>query len=164
MITIRPMERDDIPAIAAWMVTIPLWQRYGLQPDRAAAQLEQGMAANDLLLVADVRVEDEPDARACGFVWCLPRGVFGLSPYIKLIGIQPGQSGLGIGGRLLDEVERRVTETSRDLFLLVSDFNLDAQRFYERHGFERIGAIPAYVVPDVAEVLYRKRLTSSSSQ
>lgn len=157
MMTIRPMTHDDIPTVAAWMVTIPLWQRYGLKQVRAEAQFEQGLAAHDLLLVADVG----PDAQACGFVWCLPRGAFGLSPYIKLIGVQPAYSGSGIGGGLLEEVERRVAGTSRDLFLLVSDFNTDAQRFYERHGFERIGAMPAYVVPHVAEVLYRKRLTTS---
>lgn len=154
-ISIRPMERDDVTGVAAWMVCIPLWQRYGLQQERAAAQLEQGLAVGDLLLVADV----EPEGRARGFVWCLMRGAFGLSPYIRLIGVAPGRSGSGIGGRLLDEVERRVAGSNRDLFLLVSDFNVDARRFYERRGFQQIGELRDYVLPGVAEVLYRKRLT-----
>ena len=43
------------------------------------------------------------------------------------------------------------------LFLLVSDFNVDAQRFYQRHGYTQIGAIAGYVVPEVVELLFWKR-------
>jgi hypothetical protein len=39
---------------------------------------------------------------------------------------------------------------------LVSDFNHGAQRFYERHGYRRIGALPALVLPSVAELVYWK--------
>jgi hypothetical protein len=46
---------------------------------------------------------------------------------------------------------------SSDLFLLVSDFNHDAQRFYQRQGYQQIGAIPGYVLPDVSELIFRKR-------
>jgi len=41
---------------------------------------------------------------------------------------------------------------------LCSDFNTDAQRYYEKHGYSRVGAIPDYVVPGITELIYRKRL------
>ena len=61
-----------------------------------------------------------------------------------------------MGAALLQEVEARAT--SSDLFLLVSHFNEGAQRFYRRMGYEQIGAIPGYVLPDVTELIFRKVL------
>ncbi len=83
-------------------------------------------------------------------------GAFGRSDYLRLIGVRADCAGQGIGAALLSEVEARAT--SRDLLLLVSDFNEGAQRFYRRMGYEQIGAIPGYVLPDVTELIFRKRL------
>ena len=44
------------------------------------------------------------------------------------------------------------------LFLLTSDFNHGAQRFYERRGYQRAGALPAFARPGIVELLYWKRL------
>jgi ribosomal-protein-alanine N-acetyltransferase len=44
------------------------------------------------------------------------------------------------------------------MVLLCSDFNTEAQRFYRRAGYEQVGALPDYVVPGVAELIFRKRL------
>ncbi len=88
----------------------------------------------------------------------MPRGAFGRSPYLRLIGVRPDCTDLGIGAALLAAVEDQARAISNDVFLLVSDFNADAQRFYRRHGYEQIGAIPGYVLPDVTEFLMRKRL------
>jgi ribosomal protein S18 acetylase RimI-like enzyme len=153
-ITIRPMTADDVPVIAGWMVELPLWQRYGLTASKMCAQFEQASSQDDILLVADT----DADNRACGFAWCLRAGVFGLSAYLRLIGVRPGHTGLGIGAALLKQVEHLAAETSRDLFLLTSDFNLEAQRFYHREGYEQVGAVPGYVLPDVTELIFRRRL------
>jgi hypothetical protein len=40
----------------------------------------------------------------------------------------------------------------------VSDFNVDAHRFYEKHGYVKVGALPKLVRPDVDELIYWKRL------
>jgi phosphoribosylformimino-5-aminoimidazole carboxamide ribotide isomerase len=44
----------------------------------------------------------------------------------------------------LGEVESLAAAHARTIMLLVSDFNRDAQRFYERHGYERVGTHPYY--------------------
>ena len=148
-VNIRPLTVQDISAVAAWVVTIPLWQRYGLTVEKLNGLL-QAAISTDLILTADT------DERAVGLAWVVPRGAFGRSAYLKMLGVRPDQVGLGIGARLLDQLETQVTSDA--LFLLASDFNADAHRFYERQGYQQIGAIPAYVLPDVTELIFYKRL------
>ena len=110
------------------------------------------MARGEWLLTAD------SDTPACGFAWAIPNGAFGRSPYLRLIGVQPQATGAGIGGRLLRAIEERAAQVASDLFLLVSDFNIDGQRFYTAHGYTQIGAIADYVQIGVTELIFRKRL------
>ncbi len=153
-VRVRPMTHDDIPTLAAWMVKTPLWQRYHLTIERASANFETGLARGDVLLVADAG----SDNIACGFAWCLQQGGFGRSMYLRLIGVRQERARAGVGAALMQAAEEAALTISHELFLLVSDFNLDAQRFYERHGYQRIGAIPGYVLPEVTELLYWKQL------
>ena len=140
---------DDIPVIAQWMVAMPLWQRYGVTESSARSQFTEALQRGDLLLVGG-------EATACGFAWVMHGGAFGRSDYLRLIGVRADCAGQGIGAALLTEVEARAR--SRDLILLVSDFNEGAQRFYRRMGYDQIGAIPGYVLPDVTELIFRKQL------
>ncbi|MBN8635922.1 MAG: GNAT family N-acetyltransferase [Anaerolineae bacterium] len=146
---IRPLNAEDVTVVAAWVVTIPLWQRYGASTDVLAQRLLMALDT-DLILTADT------DDQAVGLAWCVPKGGFGRSAYLRMLGVRPDQAGAGVGAALLSALE--ATVASHDLFLLTSDFNVDAQRFYQRQGYEQIGAIPGYVLPDVTELIYRKRL------
>lgn len=152
-IIIRPMATDDIPFITRWMMQVPLWQRYQLDEQKTRQQIEAAFRRQDILLVADT----DSGARACGFTWVMPQGGFGRA-YLRLIGVQPGHTGTGIGTILLGETEKLTAGISKGLFLLVSDFNTDAQRFYRRHGYRQVGAVPAYVLPDVTEFIFYKSL------
>ncbi|MCB9452874.1 MAG: GNAT family N-acetyltransferase [Anaerolineaceae bacterium] len=153
-LTIRPMTPEDFPALAAWMVTIPLWQRYGLAADRVTAQFQAAQTRGEILLSADHEAADIP----IGFAWCIPTGAFGRSAYLRLIGVHPDYAGDGVGARLLARVEAAAGTTSDSLFLLVSDFNQDAQRFYRKHGYQQAGSLADYVLPGVAELIFWKRL------
>lgn len=144
---IRLMLPEDIPAISKWMAEMPLWRRYGVTEASASANFAGALRRGDLVLVAD---------DGCGFAWVLRGGAFGRSDYLRLIGVRADCAGRGIGAALLGEAEARAE--SRDLILLVSDFNDGAQRFYQRMGYEQIGAIPGYVLADVTEFIFRKRL------
>ena len=152
-IILRPMTDDDIHGIVEWMLTIPLWQRYGLQREQTTADLQGGIARGGILYVA------EYDSAAWGFAWCLLDGMFGFCPYLKLIGVHPDKHGQNIGGLLLERIEAIAQEHEHhDMFLLVSDFNLGAQRFYQKNGYQQIGAVPHLVLPDVSELIYWKDL------
>jgi ribosomal protein S18 acetylase RimI-like enzyme len=154
-VTIRPMQPEDIAPVADFMLATPLWQRYGVGRQNASAQLEQALIRHDLLLIADCDSE-----KATGFAWCIIGGAFGRSTYLRLIGIRPDLTGMGIGAVLLAAVEKIAVKAGDDLFLLVSDFNESAQRFYRRQGYEQVGAIPGYVLRDVTELIFRKRVST----
>ena len=152
-LTLRSMTPEDIPLVVEWMVSVPLWQRYQVGAPDAQTRFEQALQQGDILLVSDWGKEN----RAVGFTWCLQDGAFGLSAYLRLIGVRPDHARHGIGAALLAETERLASGFARDIFLLTSDFNVDAQRFYQRHGYSQVGAIPGYVLPTVTELIFRKR-------
>ena len=58
----------------------------------------------------------------------------------------------------MDAAEAAILEGGPNVFLLVSEWNTRAQRFYERRGYRRIGDVPDYVRVGITEVLYRKTL------
>lgn len=149
---VRALTSQDIPLVSAWIVTIPLWQRYGLTAEKLNHQLTIALD-HEILLTIDA---EEP---AVGLAWCIPRGGFGRSAYLKMLGVRPDHSGKKIGALLLEHLETLIT--SPDLFLLASDFNTDAHRFYQRQGYQQIGAIPDYVLPGVTELIFRKQVRSS---
>ncbi len=150
---IAPLAERDLEPCAALMAGSEPWTRYGVDLDAARAlwrgALETGAAV-------DVARRGET---TCGFAWYIPRGGFGLSGYLKLLGVQRDARGQGVGAALLAHVEGRARDDGQaELILLVSDFNLPAQRFYVAHGYRRVGAIPDYVCPGIEELIYIKRL------
>src|SRR5512133_82324 len=111
--------------------------RYGRTPEALEAALAAAHARGERLLVADEGGELR------GLAWFLTGGTLGLGGYLRLIAMIPGAEGKGAGAALLEAFEAETAKESRYAFLLVSDFNEGAQRFYERHGYARAGALPA---------------------
>lgn len=148
---IRPMLPADAPACARIMAETPLWQRYGVSEQSARGRFECGLAEGATIAVAEI------EGWVAGFVWYQRRGVFGRSGYIMLIGVAPGLYQRGVGAALMAYAEAELFREAADIFLLVSDFNRDARRFYERRGYRLVGRVPAYVLPNVDELIYHKR-------
>ena len=149
---VRPLARDELPALAAALAALPLMVRYRRDAAALARALEAALARGDGLLVAD---EGGP---LLGLAWFTPAGTLGLGGYLRLIAVVAGGEGKGTGVALLRAFEGETAKASAHAFLLVSDFNEGAIRFYEREGYSRVGAMPGLVLPDVAEVMYWKRL------
>src|SRR5262249_16186050 len=99
-----------------------------------------------------------PDASPQGLAWFHTSGTFAMGGYLRLLAVVAGAERRGAGAALLAEFERRVAEARRHAFLLVSEYNIDAQRFYERHGYARVGSLARLLLPDVDELIYWKRL------
>ena len=154
-LTIRPFVNNDIPGCAQLMADTPLWIRYGVTVASAQARLEGGLAAGAAIFVA------EHDGAVVGFVWCVERGAFARSGYIPLIGVRQGLTGVGVGAELLAYAEGYLGRNSPDVFLTVSDFNQAAQRFYQKHGYVQVGALPDYLIKGVTELIYCKRLQAN---
>jgi ribosomal-protein-alanine N-acetyltransferase len=79
-----------------------------------------------------------------------------LPGYVQTLGVSPEYRGLGVGAQLLAFAEARIFRQSPNVFLCVSSFNVDAQRFYERLGYVLIGELKDYVVSGHSELLLRK--------
>jgi GNAT superfamily N-acetyltransferase len=151
-VSVRTLTRDDVAPLAAALARLPLMQRYGRSAERIAADLEAALGRGDGLLAWDV------GGAARGLAWFLRGGTFGMGGYLRLIALADDVQGGGAGRELLAAFEAEVATASRHAFLLVSDFNEGAQRFYERRGYARVGALPGVVLPDVTELVYWKRL------
>ncbi|MBI5305219.1 MAG: GNAT family N-acetyltransferase [Chloroflexi bacterium] len=149
-LTIRPLIPADIPGIARWVAATPLWQRYDVTEASFAERLSSGLASGATIFVA------ERAGEVLGFVWLVARGAFNRSAYIQLIGVRPDARVGGVGRALMEFAEAHAQ--SRDLFLLVSDFNTDAQQFYARLGYKQVGKLDDYVVQGVSELVFWKRL------
>jgi ribosomal protein S18 acetylase RimI-like enzyme len=152
-VRIRPLDAAEIPALAGALAAVPLMVRYGRGAAALARALEAGRGRGDGLLVAE-----DGGGAARGLAWFLPAGTLALGGYLKLIAVLPGGEGEGTGAALLRAFEAETARASAHAFLLVSDFNEGARRFYAREGYREVGPLPGLVLPDVAEVLYWKRL------
>ena len=149
---IRDARAEDLAPLARALAGQPLLARYGTSAAALERSLVEARARGDGLLVA------EEGGTPRGIAWFLDGGTFALGGYLRLIALAPGEEGRGLGGALLDEVERRVHARSRHLFLLVSGFNDGARRFYAARGYREVGAIPELVREGIDEILLWKRL------
>lgn len=152
MVTVRQLREEEVGPLAGGLARLPLLVRYRREAGRIEADLRAARERGEGLLVADDR------GRLAGLAWFLRSGTLGMGGYLKLLAVLGEAQGAGVGARLLAAWEAEAAPESRHAFLLVSDFNLGAQRFYERHGYVRCGALPGLVLPDVAELVYWKRL------
>lgn len=89
-----------------------------------------------------------------GFAVLVTQGA--LVGYLQLLCVAPGHRGRGVGRELMAFVEEKIFARYPNLFLMVSDFNADARRFYERLGYEPIGEIRDFLVAGRGEIVMRK--------
>jgi GNAT superfamily N-acetyltransferase len=157
-LVLRPMTTADTSACAAIACSSAIGRRYGFEPASLAMDLASAMGTAGELFVA------ERHGKVAGFAWIDPRGAFSAAPYLRLIAVEESQRGAGVGAALLSEFESRTASVGRDWCLLVSDFNEDAQRFYERRGYRTAGALPDFARPGITEILMVKRRVAEDTQ
>jgi ribosomal-protein-alanine N-acetyltransferase len=76
--------------------------------------------------------------------------------YIGALAVHKNCRDRGIGSQLLRFAEERILRESPNVFLCVSSFNVDARRFYERHGYMQCGELKDFVIAGASEILMRK--------
>ncbi len=95
-----------------------------------------------------------------GFIIIEMEGAF--IGYIKSIYTTPKKRGSGVGSKLLKFAEDRILRDTPNVFICVSNFNIDAQRFYQRQGYEIIGELTNYIISGSSEILMRKTIAPLS--
>ncbi len=152
------MKADDIPACVRVLMENDLWRLYGITEHGAEQMLKKALSESEDILVAKI------NEKTAGFAWWMAHGVFGRSAYLRLIGVLPEFQRMGIGKVLMHTVENMAARRTSDIFLLATDSNQSAQRFYQREGYQQIGAIPDYVINGITELIFYKKLVSLKEQ
>lgn len=122
--------------------------------EQAAEALQEGFLKQEIL-VALIQQQ------CVGFFWWLPHGAFHAFPYLHIIAVKPDVRGQGIGSQLLDHFEQLAFATASKVFLVVADFNPQAQKLYQQRGYTEVGVIPDLYRPGISEHLMLKVRTNS---
>lgn len=91
-----------------------------------------------------------------GFIILAMHGPF--RGYIQTVGVMPRWRNRGIGTRLIEFAEQRILREAPNVFMCVSSFNEKAQKLYARLGYEVVGELREFIVPDHSEILLRKTI------
>jgi GNAT superfamily N-acetyltransferase len=147
---IEPAGAEDVLLLARWMADSPLLSRYRVTLAGARKALSAAVGAGDLILCSRSREVE-------GFAWLsfAPRVLNGAAYLRLLLVAAPGR---GVGAQLLAAAEAAVRPHANHLYLLATTDNIDARRFYERHGYRHVGDLPGLVWPDLDEAFYHKPL------
>ena len=86
----------------------------------------------------------EVSGHRAGFLMVSMQGAF--VGYVQLLGVAAEFRGQGVGKALIEFAEQRIFRETQNVFICVSDFNQDAQRFYARMGYERVGELRDFIV------------------
>jgi ribosomal protein S18 acetylase RimI-like enzyme len=96
------------------------------------------------------------DGEPAGFLMISMQGA--LVGYIQLLGVARNFRGHGVGKALLEYAEQRIFRETPNVFICVSDFNQEAQGFYAKMGYQKIGELKNFIVAGHAEILLRKTI------
>ena len=145
--TIRPYKAEDREAVVQMLADSEPWKRLGYTSADWARLFGAMPQGRDAFII-------ETNGAVAGLALLRPRFLMG--DYLELLAIAPSARGKGLGGILLNYLEGLVFARAKNLFVCVSDFNQEARRFYQKHGYEKIGPIPNFLIPGSAEILMRK--------
>ncbi len=145
-LTIRPLAgADEAEQCARMMASSEPWLTLGRGYEAGLSMLRDPARERHVAVL---------DGAVCGFFVVLMQGA--LVGYLQTICVAPNARGKGVGHALMAAAEALVFARSPNFFLMVSDFNLDAQRFYQKLGYAVIGTLTDYLVAGRSEILMRK--------
>lgn len=127
------------------------WNKLGF--DEAGCKAAFAGHGKEIYLVKD-------NNNIAGFAILQTSGAF--SGYIQSLGIAPEYQGRQLGSELISFCEDRIFNEMPNVFLCVSSFNDAAQRFYYRHGYEKVGELKDHLVRGHDEYLLRKSMGPKS--
>ncbi len=148
-VALAPMTAEAADVLGDATAAIGPWAHYGLN----GRTLAEGFKSSSPVAV---RYQIECGGELAGAVIIRPLWLAG--PYLQMLAVLPPFQGQGIGAKFLAWYEAEGRGHTRNLWLCVSGFNLDAQRFYRAHGYECAATLDGLMREGDDELLMRKRL------
>lgn len=128
-IVIEQMKRSDLPQVVELQRTILPFE---VDEERARARYDQLMEREDHVILA---AKEGAQVLGTATVICC-QALSGNFLVVEDVVVKPGLTGKGIGGLLLEAVDRFAAQQDCAYAILVSSgFRTDAHRFYYNHGF-----------------------------
>jgi [ribosomal protein S18]-alanine N-acetyltransferase len=146
MIIRKYQTEAEARAAAQIMATADPWIRGGRTAEQTYRNVTNPAAESYVAVVDD---------RVVGII-VLAIAVPLIKGYIAALAVAQDFRNRGIGAQLLSFAEQRIFRESPNVFLCVSSFNTDGQRFYQRMGYAQIGEIADYTISGASELLMRK--------
>ena len=141
----RVSTREENLSCAEIMATSEPWITLGMDADHVIGTFNDPL--NELYAAW---IKDE----IVGTIVLQTKGAF--SGYLKSIAVKPAWRGKKLGATMMEFIEKEIFSTCANLFLCVSSFNTEAQKFYLKLGYEEIGVLENYLVDGHDEILMRK--------
>ena len=129
-------ERKHITDCTEILQNSELGKAYFSDTQKAMNMLEYALENKELYAALNEQNE------CVGFIYCMPKGVFGSYPYLHIICVKESCRGNGIGSLLISYFEEKYP--SDKYFLTVDDFNVNAKKLYERLGYQCVGLLPDF--------------------
>ncbi|MGC8492882.1 MAG: GNAT family N-acetyltransferase [Syntrophobacteraceae bacterium] len=145
--SLSPVRVEYVSALSILLCSMEPWLTLGYTPEVFEFYLLQSdlaLARNVVLISGEV----------AGVVSLRNPWLFG--PLIELLALFEGFRGRGIGRSIVDWIGERYK--ANNLWVTVSSFNLGAQRFYEKAGFEKTAILEDLIKPGWEEILLRKQM------
>jgi len=148
--SIEKINKEEAAVLASILSTIDPWKTLSYSEEKLYSYL---VTPDALLSCFSVKQNNQLVGTICvRYPWL--KGA-----YLELLGIMPEYQNLGIGRVLLNWLEAEATKyKAKNIWALVSSFNVDAIDFYYKNSFQRIGDIDNFVKEGYSEILLRKAI------
>jgi ribosomal protein S18 acetylase RimI-like enzyme len=103
-----------------------------------------------------VYIATNKNDKCIGFMGVINNGCFDKFPYLATLAVRKRYRNKGIGEALVNKFETIGFEKADRVFILVSDFNKQAQKFYRNLGYKKVGNIPDLFKNGISENLWVK--------
>jgi ribosomal protein S18 acetylase RimI-like enzyme len=152
-IFLSPLRTEYVSAISMILCSMDPWLTLEYTPEAFEYYLLRADAALSRYVVM-------VSGNVAGVLSLRSPWLFG--PFIELMALFDEFQGKGIGRRLIDWVCDRYE--SENLWATVSSFNLQAQRFYSRAGFQQTATLEDLIKPGWNEILLRKKVAAPNKR
>lgn len=127
-----------------------LWDAYFKNNPTHESALEKMISKKQVYVVTN------KNDQCIGFMGVINNGCFHKFSYLSILAVKKRFRNKGIGEALVNKFEDIGFNKADKVFILVSDFNKTAQKFYRKLGYKKVGNIPDLFKHGVSEDLLVK--------